>query len=159
LRPRFGALAALGAAALFATGPWAVLYGRKIWGQDLMPIFTVGLLWSLLVVLERRRTRAVLLVPVLVCLVFQLGFSGLALPVPAALVLLYRGREVHWRAFGVGAVVAALLLGPWLGHELGHGFTDVGKLLSGGRGDPSSVIVSSGAFQAVRQTVRILGVG
>ena len=159
LRPRFGALAALGAAALFATGPWAVLYGRKIWGQDLMPIFTVGLLWSLFAVLERPRTRAVLLVPVLVCLVFQLGFSGLALAVPAAVMLLYRSRDVHWPAFGVGVVAAAFLLGPWLGHEVGHGFADVGKLVSGGRGDPSSVLVSSGSIQAVRQTVRILGVG
>jgi hypothetical protein len=159
LRPRFGALPALGAAALFATGPWAVLYGRKIWGQDLMPIFTVGLLWSLFVVLERRRTRVVVLAPVFGCLVFQLGFSAVALVVPAALVLLYRGREVHWPAFGVGVVVAVLLLGPWLGHEVGNGFADVGKLVSGGRGDPSSVLVSSGPVQAVRQTVRILGVG
>jgi dolichyl-phosphate-mannose-protein mannosyltransferase len=159
LRPRFGALAALGAAALFATGPWAVLYGRKIWAQDVLPIFTVGLLWSLFVVLERRRTRLVLLVPVFVCLAFQLNFSALALVVPATLVLLYRSREVHWPAFGLGVVAAVLLLGPWLGHELGNGFADVGKLLSGGRGDPGSAIVSSGSVEAVRQTVRILGVG
>src|SRR5206468_10850527 len=65
LRPRFGALAALTAAALFATAPWAVLYGRKIWAQDALPVFTVSLLWSLFVVLERPRTRLVALVPVL----------------------------------------------------------------------------------------------
>jgi hypothetical protein len=159
LRPRFGALAALAAAALFATGPWAVLYGRKIWAQDLLPIFTVSLLWALLVVVERRRTRAVLLVPVLVCLAFQLNFSALALVVPAGLVLLYRGRDVHWPAFGLGVVAAVLLLGPWLGHEAGNGFADVGKLLSGGRGDPGSALVSSGVLEAVRQTVHILGVG
>jgi 4-amino-4-deoxy-L-arabinose transferase-like glycosyltransferase len=159
LRPRFGALAALGTAVLLATGPWAVLYGRKIWAQDLLPIFTVSLLWTLFVVLERRRTRAVLLVPVLLCLVFQLNFSAVALVVPAGLVLLCRARDVHWPAFAVGAVVAVLLLGPWLGHEAGNGFDDVGKLLSGGRGDPGSALVSSGSVEAVRQTVRILGAG
>jgi hypothetical protein len=159
LRPRFGALAALGAAALFATGPWAVLYGRKVWAQDLLPILTVSLLWALFVVIERRRTRAVLLVPVLVCLAFQLNFSALALVVPAALVLLYRSRDVHWPAFGLGVAAAVVLLGPWLAHEAGNGFADVGKLLSGGRGDPGSALASSGLLEAVRQTVRILGVG
>ena len=97
LRPRFGALAALAAAALFATAPWAVLYGRKIWAQDMLPVFTVSLLWALFLVLERRRTRAVLLVPVLLCLTFQLNFSALALVVPAAVALAYRAREVSWR--------------------------------------------------------------
>ena len=59
LRPRFGALVALGTTALFATAPWAVLYGRKLWGQSLLPIAAVLLLWSMFAVLERPRTRAV----------------------------------------------------------------------------------------------------
>ena len=45
LRPRFGAFVALGAAAaLFATAPWAVLYGRKLWGQSVLPVVAVLLL-------------------------------------------------------------------------------------------------------------------
>ena len=59
LRPRFGSLVALGAAALFATAPWAVLFGRKVWGQNVLPVVSVGLLWSLFAVLEHRRSRAV----------------------------------------------------------------------------------------------------
>ena len=159
LRPRFGALAAVAATALFATAPWAVLYSRKIWSQDVLPLLTVTLLWSLFFVLERRRSSAVFFVPVLLCLAFQLDFAALALVVPAAVVLLYRGGNVHWPAFGGGVVAGALLLGPWLGHEATHGFEDVGKLVSGGRGDPSSVLVSTGTIEAVRQTVRILGAG
>ena len=54
LRPRFGSLTALAATALFATAPWAVVYGRKIWAQDLLPLVCVSLLWCLLVVLEKR---------------------------------------------------------------------------------------------------------
>src|SRR5262245_58005552 len=41
LRPRFGALAALAASALFATAPWAVLAGRKLWAQNLLPLVCV----------------------------------------------------------------------------------------------------------------------
>ena len=50
IRPRFGAFAALSAAALFACSPWAVLYTRKIWAQDLLPVFLVMLLQVLFVV-------------------------------------------------------------------------------------------------------------
>ena len=157
LRPRFGMLAALAAAAFFAAAPWAVLYGRKIWAQDVLPIVDVLLLWCLFVVLERRRSRAVVVVPVLACLAFQLNFSALALLVPIAVALGYRAREVDWLWFGIGAGLGALLLGPWLAHEAAHGFTDVGRLLSEGRGNRGPAPVGSGTAGAIRQTVDVTG--
>ena len=158
LRPRFGALVALAAPALFATAPWAVLYGRKIWAQDMLPFFTVGLLWALFVVLERSRTRTVWLVPVLLCLSFQLNFSAVALAVPVAAVLLYRLREVHWWALLAGVVVAFVLLSPWLAHEAKHGFEDVSRLVEESRGD-GAVDPGDGGWAAVKQTFRIAGTG
>lgn len=157
LRSRFGSLVGLAAAAFFATAPWAVLYGRKIWAQDVLPIVDVSLLWCLFVVLERQRSRAVLLVPVLTCLAFQLNFSALSLLVPVAVVLAYRAREVDWLWFGIGVGLAALLLGPWLGHEAAHGFVDVGRLLSEGRGNRGSAPVGSGTGAAIRQTFDVAG--
>ncbi len=157
LRSRFGALAALAAAALFATAPWAVLYGRKIWAQDLLPVFTVSLLWSLFLVLERPRSRVVLFVPVLLCLTFQLNFSAIALVVPAVAVLAYRTREVHWRAFAAGIGVSVLLLAPWLSYEARHGFGDVVTLVTEGRGDGGSAVPGAGSIEAVRETTRLIG--
>ncbi len=157
LRPRFGALAALAGAALFATAPWAVLYGRKIWAQDMLPVFTVSLLWSLFCVLERSRTRAVLLVPVLLCVTFQLNFSAIALVVPVVAVLAYRARQVHWPAFAAGVGVAILILAPWLVFEARHGFGDVRTLVTEGRGDSGSSVPGAGTIEAVRETTRIVG--
>jgi hypothetical protein len=156
LRPRFGALVALGTPALFATAPWAVLYGRKLWGQSVLPVVAVSLLWSLFAVLERPRSRAVVFIPVLLCLAFQLNFSALALATPAAVLLLYRAREVHWRAFLAGVGVAALLLAPWLFHQVTNGFADVSTLLSGAPNEAGS---QPGPVEAVRQSIRLVGVG
>jgi hypothetical protein len=158
LRPRLGALVALSAAALFATSPWAVLYSRKLWGQSLLPVVAVLLLWSLLAVLERPRTRVVAFVPVLVCVAFQLNFSALVLALPAVVVLLYRVTTVHWRGLAAGVACAALLLSPWLYHEASSGFDDVSVLLPGGGGvnTPSD---GPSAAEAIRHTVRLLGVG
>jgi hypothetical protein len=155
LRPRFGALVALGAAAFFATAPWAVLYGRKLWGQSVLPLVSVALLWALFVVLERKQSRAALLVPILLCLAFQLNFSAVALAVPAALVLLCRAREVHWRALVIGVGVAALLLAPWLGHQLGNGFDDLRALALGGDVPPRE----AGPIEAIRESFGLLGKG
>ena len=157
LRPRFGALAALAASALFATAPWAVVYSRKIWAQDMLPIFTVSLLWALFLVLERRRTRAVLLVPVFLCLTFQLNFSALALVVPAAVALAYRGARVTWRWFAAGVGLAVVLLSPWLVHEAKVDFHDVSLLFSEGRGGSGSSTLGAGSLEAIRQTIRISG--
>jgi hypothetical protein len=99
----------------------------------------------------------VLLVPVLVCLAFQLNFSALALVVSVAVVLAYRAREVDWPSFAIGVGLASLLLGPWLGHEAAHGFADVGRVLSEGRGDRGSAPLGSGTWAAIRESVDVLG--
>src|SRR5262249_50091222 len=138
LRPRFGALAGLTAAALLATAPWAVLYGRKLWAQDFLPVVTIALLWSLFVVLERRPTRWVLLVPLLFSLAVELNFSALALVVPVVLVVLYRWGRLHWPAFFLGVVVSLVPLAPWLAHNARHHFRDVVKLAEEGRGHGGS---------------------
>jgi 4-amino-4-deoxy-L-arabinose transferase-like glycosyltransferase len=158
LRPRFGSLVALSAAALFATAPWAVLFGRKVWGQNVLPVVSVGLLWSLFAVLERRRSRAVAFVPIGLCLAFQLNFSAIALAIPAAAVLLYRARDVHWRAAAVGVGVALLLIEPWLLHQTTHGFADISALVSR-ESDEEAATPESGPVDAFRVALRIVGVG
>ena len=136
LRPRFGALAALGAAALFATAPWAVLYGRKLWGQSVLPVVAVALLWSMFTLLERSRSRAVVFIPVLLCLAFQLNFSASALVIPATVLLLYRAREVHWPAFATrfrrrGAAACSLAVPPGDEWVRGHLSARLGILRRG----------------------------
>jgi 4-amino-4-deoxy-L-arabinose transferase-like glycosyltransferase len=158
LRPRFGPLVALSAAAVFAAAPWAVLFGRKVWGQNVLPIVAVGLLWSLFAVLERRHSRAVAFVPIGLCLVFQLNFSAVSLVIPAAAVLLYRARNVHWKALAVGVGVAFLLLEPWLLHQTTHEFDDIVALVSRENVEEAAT-PESGPVDAFRVALRIVGVG
>jgi hypothetical protein len=100
----------------------------------------------------------VVFVPVLLCLAFQLNFSALALAVPATFLVLYRAREVHWRALVVGVGIAALLLAPWLSQQVTGGFADISTLVSGGTGEAES-FPEPGPVDAVRQSIRLTGVG
>jgi hypothetical protein len=153
LRGRFGRLVAIAAAGLFATAPWSVLYGRHLWQPDVLPIVTLALLRALFAVLERDRSRLTALVPVCLSVALQLNFSTLALFVPAAAVLAYRGRAVHWRAAGYGTGAAVLLLAPWLAHDAKHGFRDFVALATEGRGHGGTP--GAGTVEAIRQTIHL----
>jgi len=154
VRPRFGGTVALVATALFATAPWAVLYGRHLWQQDYLPIVTVGLLWSLFVVLERDRTRVALLVPLLFVIAFQLNLSSVALIIPIGALLAYRARDVNWGAVAAGAVIGVLSLGTWLAHNAKHGFRDFRLIVDNGRGHGGAA--GGGTIEAVRQTIHLV---
>ncbi|HEX3226141.1 MAG TPA: glycosyltransferase family 39 protein [Gaiellaceae bacterium] len=154
VRPRFGATVALVTTALFATAPWAVLYGRHLWQQDYLPIVTVGLLWSLFVVLERDRTRVALLVPLLFVVAFQLNMSAVALIIPIGALLAYRARDVNWGAVVIGAVIGVLSLGTWLAHNAKHGFRDFRLIVDNGRGHGGAA--GGGTIEAARQTIHLV---
>src|SRR5205823_14247015 len=154
VRPRFGGAAALVTTGLFATAPWAVLYGRHLWQQDYLPLVTVALLWSLFIVLERDHTRAALLVPVLFIIAFQLNMSAVALIIPIGALLAYRSRDVNRRAIIVGAAIGVLSLGTWLAHNAKHGFRDFRLIVDNGRGHGGAA--GGGTIEALRQTIHLI---
>lgn len=154
VRPRFGGAVALITAALFATAPWAVFYGRLLFQQDLLPLVTVSLLWSLFVVLERNRTRVALLVPVFFVIAISLNLSAAALILPIGALIAYRARDVDWRAVIAGAAVGVVLLGPWLAHNAKHGFRDFSLIVNNGRGHGGTA--GTGTIEAVRETINLV---
>jgi hypothetical protein len=155
VRRRFGVVAALVTTALFATAPWAVLFGRHLWQQDYLPLVTVSLLWSLFVVLERDRTRVALLVPVLFVIAFQLNLSAVALLPPIVALIAYRARDVDWRALIAGAGVGVVLLGSWLAHNAKHGFRDFRLIVTNGRGHHGGA-AGTGTIEAAHQTINLV---
>jgi hypothetical protein len=121
---------ALGTAALWAASPWSVLYARKIWGQSLLPLFVVLLLHVLFVVVERRKTWHVVWAPILLGVLGQLHLSAIAMIPVLAIVLVARGRQIHWTALGVGLVVALGMLYPYVHHQLTHDWEDLRRAAS-----------------------------
>src|SRR6266851_5814926 len=154
VRPRFGGAVALITIALFATAPWAVVFSRILFQQDLLPLATVLLLWALFVVLERDRTRVALLVPVLFVIAISLNLSAVSLILPIGALLAYRARVVNWRAVIAGAAVGVVLLGSWLAHNAKHGFRDFSLILNNGRGHGGAA--GTGTIEAVRRTIDLV---
>ncbi|HEY4721306.1 MAG TPA: hypothetical protein VII92_05640, partial [Anaerolineae bacterium] len=51
---------ALMATLLFAAAPWSVIYSRKIWANDFLPLFVVGWAWTGWLAFARRRSYALI---------------------------------------------------------------------------------------------------
>ncbi|NWF68743.1 MAG: glycosyltransferase family 39 protein [Chloroflexi bacterium] len=111
-RRYYGVPAALVAAMALTVSPWAVLYSRKIWAQDLLPFFTLLTLGSgLLGFHEGKRWGQVLHLPLLV-ITGQIHYGAFVL-IPLSLYLIVLGRRRWTRAFALSFVLAALLTAPY----------------------------------------------
>jgi hypothetical protein len=105
--------------ALVCVSPFFVLWSRKIWAQDLLPLFCVGILWG---VWHRDRAWVSFGLGILLALVGQLHMSGFFL---AAGVLGWhlgvdRGKSrVHASALAAGLVLGMLPAIPWLFYVFG----------------------------------------
>ena len=118
-RRTWGVPAALATALLLAAGPWAIIFSRKIWAQNLLPPFAVG--WAIgaaLAFVEGRRPFVVLH---LVCLALaaQLHPAAAGLAPATLLFLVVFRRRVGWGWVVVGGLLAALTAAPYLWHLWG----------------------------------------
>lgn len=118
-RRYWGETAALTATLMFAVSPWAVIYSRKIWAQDLLPLFVLGYIGTALAAWVDGRRWALLFHFIFLACVIQLHLSGVAF-IPLTLLLLlifWRRSRAAWKeiALGLGAgAVLAVPFGIWL---------------------------------------------
>lgn len=109
-RRYWGVRAALAGALLYAAAPWAVIYSRKIWAQNLLPIFVVGYIFSALLAFVEARRRWLMVHFLLLVFIVGLHFSSIALiPLTGLLLGLFR-RRVDWRIVFAGAAISVLTL-------------------------------------------------
>ena len=117
-RRHFSRMTAMTAACFFAVNPWAVFYGRKIWQQDLLPLFVVGFFYCLFAVICENRRRY--LIGCFMCLaaLTQLHMSSLYYVILFALVLVWFRPKIGWGYYATGISVALLLYLPYVAFEI-----------------------------------------
>lgn len=98
--------------ALVAVNPLAVLFSRKIWPPDIMPLFTLAMLaaWW-----KRERWWGAFAWGLVGALLGQIQLCGFFFAAAfVAATWLHDRRGVRWCAWFVGSVIGALPLLPWL---------------------------------------------
>jgi len=113
-RRYYGPVVAVLAALLYAVGPWAVIYSRKIWAQDLLPPFVVAVVFTGLLAFGERRTWAHWLHWPLLALAVQIHYGAFVLVPLSVIMLALWARRLPWRHTAIGLLLAALTLVPAL---------------------------------------------
>ena len=119
-RRTWGVPAALAAALLLATGPWAILFSRKIWAQNLLPLFAVG--WGIGAVLAFVEGRRPFVALHLLCLAVaaQIHPAAVGLAPATLLFLVVFRRRVGWGWVLAGGALGALTAVPYLAYLWGE---------------------------------------
>jgi hypothetical protein len=112
-RRYYGPMAAVVAGLAFAVSPWAVVYSRKIWAQDMLPLFVVATVGTgLLGLVEGKRWAQWLHLPLL-SLTGQIHYVTFVL-IPITLYLVVVGRRRLTRAFYGSVALMALVTAPYV---------------------------------------------
>ncbi len=111
------------AAALYSVSPLVIAYSRSSWNPNLVPFFSVVLLYALWRSVIKNESKWLFWVGVTLGIGLQLHYLFLFLfPVVGAWYLLL-GRKKEWLlAYGKGIAGFVVGYGPFLAFELRHGF-------------------------------------
>lgn len=100
------------AALALAASPWSVIFSRKIWAQNMLPVFfllTLGAgYWGFL---QRHRTAQAAFFPLL-AVTGQIHYGAFVI-LPAVVWLLWCGRKAWSRAMVLGVLVAGIVTLPY----------------------------------------------
>ena len=113
-RRYYGSVSGLVAAALFASGPWAVVYSRKIWAQDFVPVLATGAMWAAHSLILGKNPKAIFWLLCLPLCVIQIHYSGFALTASAIAVVVFLRPRIDWRFAVAGVALAVLLALPYV---------------------------------------------
>jgi 4-amino-4-deoxy-L-arabinose transferase-like glycosyltransferase len=109
----YGRMAAWTGSLLFAAAPWAVLYSRKLWTNDLLPPFVLLCVAAGYLGLVEGRPRWLAVLPVAVALTVGLHPTGAALAVWAVAALVVFRQRVRRRPLLAGLALAAACSLPY----------------------------------------------
>ncbi|MBN1313275.1 MAG: glycosyltransferase family 39 protein [Anaerolineae bacterium] len=157
----FGARAAAVAGLLYAAGPWAALFSRKIWAQDLLPAFVVATILTGLLGFKEGKLWAKIVHWPLLALTVQIHYGAFTLlPLSLLMLLLWQDRKQArsprrlLSEIGVGMGIALLtglpvLFGVCRAGLFSHDMAQ--KIL--GRGGSWSMVVDGTALDYARLLV------
>ena len=128
-----GMLGALAATLLFAAAPWAVIYSRKLWANDLLPPFVVAWAWTGWLAFVKGRSWALIGHALLLAACIQLHYSALMLAPATAVWGLVFIRRLRWQAILGAATIFVIAFAPFLIDDSQHGWPTVNQFVELGR--------------------------
>lgn len=119
-RRYWGVSAATVAALMLAVSPWAILFSRKIWAQNLLPVFGVGWAISAVLTFVEGRSRYIIFHLLFLAIAVQIHPAAIGLAPATLLFLVVFHRRVDWRFLIIGGLLSMLTAAPFLWYLWGR---------------------------------------
>lgn len=120
---KYSLFLAISSAILFATSIWPIIFSRQIWAQDLLPLFSVLIIYFSL-------KKAVMPLIILSLWAFQVHFSGFLVIPFTIIVLIGVRKKIKPKALLLGLFIGFLPLFPYLFFQIKQKFVDFSLLFS-----------------------------
>lgn len=139
---------------LIALSPWAILFSRKIWMQDILIPFFVPFFLSLhKLVIDKREIYWIPYVSFSFFLI-QLHQASIFLLAPITAFLIIKKVKINYKYILVGAAIGIIPLIPYLIYELSNGCPDCVAILMS-----SQKLQSPSSLEIFQRPLQILGQG
>lgn len=137
------------ASTLYAVNPWAVLFSRKIWNPDALPIFTIIFFYSLFKALLKHEYVYIIASLLAFGIMTQLHLQAICyvLILLIAIALFRPKIPSRYYLIGVGSVIMLYL--PYLLFEIRHHFYNTKMVLMLSKGLPLSLNAKALVFPAI----------
>lgn len=126
----YGLTIALIFGVLFSLSPWAIIYSRKIWMQDLIIPFFVPVFYSIHKLAIDKKT--VYWVPYTIFCLFLIQLHQISIIFVGLLTffLILKKVNLNWKYISIGIIIGVLPLLPYVTHQLNNNCPDCQALIS-----------------------------
>jgi len=119
-----GVFAALIAVVLFAVSPWGVIFSRKIWAQNMLPLFVVLTIWSGVAGFIDGKHRWQMAHLPLLAITLQIHYAAFVI-LPVTALLTWIGRKKLSKLFVVSVLLAGMVSAPFVIGMLDAGYDNL----------------------------------
>lgn len=113
VRRYWGVGAAMAATIMLAVSPWAIVFSRKIWAQNLLPPFVMMWAISAALAFVERRPKFIWLHFLALAIAVQIHLAAVVLVPATVIFLIVFRRRVEWKMALLGVGLAALTAVPF----------------------------------------------
>lgn len=125
----YGQITAFTSSTLFAFSPWAILYSRKIWTQDLLIPFFILMFYSLHKIYEKKQRFWILFASSSLFLI-QLHQTSIFFIGLISFFMFFQKVKLNLKYLLIGGVLGIIPLLPYLNYETKNGYPDFKALSS-----------------------------
>lgn len=113
------------ASLFYAISPLAIIYGRSSWNPNVVPFFSLLLIYSLLCSIVKKKPIWFLVAGGVLGVLIQLHYVTLMfIPIFITVLLFYR-KKIEYKYLMLGLIFFILAFSPFILFELRHGFVNI----------------------------------